>query len=146
MSYFDKIWNRLIKPNCKQILQANLLASRLLYRGFNSNEPVIRGRSHDRRTPLDSSSVTTQEFDRRLAALGFKALRSNSVFCTGNVERAKEFGKPYIIFPIDGFDFTYCVDKYDVSLTHTPSPDDPEYAWLRTEDLGEFEEIGRAHV
>lgn len=35
------------------------------------------------------------------------ALRLNSVFCTSDVNHAGHFGSQYVIFPLDGFRYTY---------------------------------------
>jgi hypothetical protein len=38
---------------------------------------------------------------------GFKALRSNSFFVTGDYEQAMKYGNVYVIFPKDGFYYTW---------------------------------------
>lgn len=137
---FEHVWNKLIKPNCKEALRYCYRSGDLMFRGFNGTQPIIRGRSFENRRPLSSDPVMTQEFDKRLAALGFKALRKNSIFVTSNSIMASDFGKPYIIFPIDGFDYTYCVGHNDLNLGGHDMMITPNYDWLDTEDLRAFKD------
>ena len=103
----DKIWDKLIVPNCSESIAACKSAEKFMYRGFSSNQPIVRGRSWDDREPVDSDPKLSRHFDNMLKALGFKALRSNSIFVTSAFRTAMYFGTPYIIFPINGFNYTY---------------------------------------
>ena len=70
--------------------------------------------------------------------MGFTALRGNSIFATSVPSRARIYGTLYIIFPIDGFDFTYCVGEYDLELPYAATPDSLGFQWLGTEDPEAF--------
>lgn len=114
---FEQIWQKSIVPNCSQAIDACKNGGRFMYRGFNSNHPIVRGRSWEDREPKDSDDLLSRHFDDMLKKLGFKALRSNSIFVTSAFTTAKYFGTPYIIFPINGFDYTYTAF---MDLTFTP--------------------------
>lgn len=46
---------------------------------------------------------------------GFNARRSNSLFCTSDYNQASDYGTPYVVFPVNGFSFTYwdnCKDLF----------------------------------
>ena len=104
---FEQLWEKAIVPNCSDSIAACKNGSRFMYRGFNSGQPIVRGRSWNNRIPVDSDDKLSKHFDDMLKALGFKALRSNSIFVTSAFRTAKYFGTPYIVFPINGFDYTY---------------------------------------
>jgi hypothetical protein len=70
------------------------------------------GRSWDARISKDSVKVAQEFFDKYLASQGFVALRSNSIFATSNLTHTKQFGKSYLIFPVNGKSaFTYTKSK-----------------------------------
>ena len=104
---FEQLWGKVIVPNCSESIAACKNGGRFMYRGFSSMQPVVRGRSWDDREPVDSDQKLSRRFDKMLKALGFKALRSNSIFVTSSLKTASYFGTSYIIFPINGFNYTY---------------------------------------
>jgi hypothetical protein len=104
---FEQLWEKAIAPNCSESIAACKNGGRFMYRGFNSNQPVVRGRSWDNRVAVDSDPELSRRFDDMLKKLGFKALRSNSIFVTSMFRTAKYFGTPYIVFPTNGFNYTY---------------------------------------
>jgi len=112
---FEQLWEKAIAPNCSESLAACKNGGRFMYRGFSSAQPIVRGRSWDDREPVDSDQKLSRRFDSMLKALGFKALRSNSIFVTSALKTASYFGTSYIIFPINGFNYTY-TSFMDLSL------------------------------
>jgi len=84
---------------------------RVFYRGLKTwpdgMDPAFVGQSREDRQPKDSDTDQTRLFDAALASSGFKALRSNSLFVSSSISVANDYGKPWVIFPLDGFDFTY---------------------------------------
>ena len=116
-----KDWKRLyklvsfIEAHCQEYLQMSKLAGGFLYRGIARNlnrAPIFIGNSSDNRPPRNTAPNIQKIADEYLKIGGFKALRSNSVFC-GNIDQASEYGDIYIIFPIDGFDFTWSMNHDD---------------------------------
>jgi len=101
-----------IDQHCGDILslyKAN--GNRVFYRGLKTwpqgMDPAFVGQSREDRQPKDSDNDQTRLFDAALASSGFKALRSNSLFVSSSISVANDYGKAWVIFPLDGFDFTY---------------------------------------
>ena len=125
---FEQLWEKAIVPNCSESIAACKNASKFMYRGFNSNQPVVRGRSWNDREPADSDPKLSRHFNDMLKKLGFKALRSNSIFVTSAFKTAKYFGTPYIILPVNGFNYTYT--PY-MDLAFSPESEDE---WMNSND------------
>ena len=129
---FDQLWDKAIAPNCSESISACKNGGRFMYRGFSSAQPVVRGRSWNDREPVDSDYELSIRFDKMLKALGFKALRSNSIFVTSSLKTASYFGTSYIIFPVNGFNYTYTSFK-DLSL-NPESEDTLGNEWMTSDD------------
>jgi hypothetical protein len=83
-------------------------AGKWLYRGMKNRPVAFHGRSRDDRWTESSDRATSMVFDYILAYhFNATALRLNSVFCTSDVAHAGIFGRQYVIFPLDGFRYTY---------------------------------------
>jgi hypothetical protein len=92
-------------------------ANKWLYRGIKSRPPAFHGRSRDDRMPESSHTGPSMVFDYILAHhFNATALRLNSTFCTSDVKHTKVFGRPYVLFPLDGFRFTY-TNQHDMVLS-----------------------------
>ena len=98
-----------ISTDCSEFIAEVKKANQWLYRGSRGTNPsAFVGRSWDARISKDSSEVAQEFFDKYLASQGFVALRSNSIFAISNLTHAKQFGKPYLILPVNGKSaFTY---------------------------------------
>ena len=98
----------MIEKECGDFLKDVKTTKRFLYRGMSGSAPVLIGFPHEHRQPKDTKSKNQELFDERLKMCGFKALRSNSIFTTGNRSQAINYGDGvYLIFPKDGYDFTW---------------------------------------
>jgi hypothetical protein len=97
----------LVEKNCGQFLQAAKESGRFLYRGMTTTNVALLGRSHLRRRPLDSEPYFQDLWDTLLTQMGFQALRRNSIFCIADEYHAESYGTLYLIFPLDGFSYTY---------------------------------------
>lgn len=90
---FNEIWNRLIIPNCSEIIDIYKSSTRLLHRSTNTfQNRIFRGSSRNNRTPLDSYLSLSELFDLGLKRLGMTALRSNSIFVSNNRASTFQFG------------------------------------------------------
>ena len=118
-SQFEKIWDRLIIPNCKEILEMYVSSNALFYRGSSTRSSLVfRGSSRNDRRPRDSHLFFSELFELGLKELGMTALRSNSIFVTNKQMLANSFGEyTYIIFPIDGFEYTW-TKHIDITLNN----------------------------
>lgn len=114
-----------IKLNCSKFLNQRSDKAPILYRGYSriryqdkTAPKLFVERSRDNRLPTGSAYNDPSEFkkysqytqlscDLCLQINGFTALRSNSTFCNSDLNKASSWGRPYVIFPINGFTFGY---------------------------------------
>lgn len=102
----DTLWQK-IRQECSDYLQACGQAGSFLYRGITGQSPTFFDHSPENRIPVDSSPLISASFDKSLQMLGFTALRKNSIFVTSRQTQAGAFGDLYVIFPKNGFAFTF---------------------------------------
>lgn len=126
---FRKFWDGVIAKRCTEIIKIYLDTNRFLYRGVEDMPPAFRGMSRENRWPKDSDHRISLMFDQLLAANGMVALRGNSIFTTSYKQGARSFGPTYIIFPFDGFNFTYTNQKDDLVLGDLTSLMDMDVFW-----------------
>ncbi len=108
-----------IKKHCSEFL-AVYQNSGALYHGFKKTKPLsdtFITNSRENRTPKDSAVEYQKLIDEKLKQAGFNALRGNSIFCTHDPFTALKFGKVYLIFPLNGFDFTWS-RSYDLTAEY----------------------------
>jgi hypothetical protein len=99
-----------IDENCSEFLTALKGTETFLYRGLDpkfSKTPLFKTQSPINRNPTGQSQPQQAMLDLFLKTSGFTALRTNSILCTTAESQAREFGLIYIIFPINGFSFTW---------------------------------------
>jgi hypothetical protein len=101
-----------IQEKCSDALQSMQSANQFLYRGIRGGAPAEEfvGRSRDDRRAKSSGYELQRNIDNALKMGGFKALRSNSIYTISNIGVASWYGPAtgiYIVFPINGFDFTW---------------------------------------
>ncbi len=80
---------------------------------------IFIANSREDRVPKDTALMYQEAIDKKLKEAGFNALRGNSIFCISDVGGAY-FSKKYIIFPINGFNYTWCptadlTEKYELT-------------------------------
>jgi hypothetical protein len=99
---------KIIQKDCSEYIQAVAAAKKVLFRGTQPQAlSAYVGQSHKKRKTKDTSSAIQTGVDKVLASKGFTALRHNSIFTSSRVEIASDYGIPYIIFPKNGFSFTW---------------------------------------
>ncbi len=86
-----------------------------LFRGMESGYmyPTVVDVRQDRK-PRDMSVEIQNGIDAELKKRGFVARRGNSIFCTGNFNFALQYGKPYLVFPIGEFSYTWSRSVQDL--------------------------------
>jgi hypothetical protein len=121
-----------IKYECSIILSAMEETNTCLYRGVknksywynlysNKTPEIFLGKTRDNRKSLSGSSKFQKAFDTELVKRGFKALRSNSIFCTTADVQAIHYGKLYVILPLNGFKYTWSPRINDlISVVNDP--------------------------
>lgn len=84
-----------------------------LYRGMDNGKRYLIKTPRQDREPLSGygtrHKVADELFKKRF---GWKG-RSESVLCTTELKRARNFGSPHIIFPFDGYQYIWSKDVYD---------------------------------
>lgn len=111
----------LIDANCTEVIAAMRTAGDFLYRGLNHPDQLtaFQGRSRNNRQSMAFPNEVQEKVDNQLIANGFTAIRANSIFCSGDLQQAKIYSQKkgnnlYIIFPIDGFKFTWATKVADL--------------------------------
>lgn len=105
-----------LNTDCAGYIQAFKKAHQPLYRGMKDEGEVVVGRSYQQRRPLDSSVTETQLFDQALTQLGIAAQRGNSIFTTGKLSQANEYGYIYAVVPKDTAIFSWSKSTGDLTL------------------------------
>jgi hypothetical protein len=118
----------LIRSECSDILAAYKATKKFLYRGSDSMEhQFCKFSSRDNRTPLDNGFDFQKAVDSALRSVGATALRSNSTFVTSQMSSAEYFGRLFVVFPINGFQYTW-VDRNDLLYYDEDLPENFEYS------------------
>lgn len=103
-----------IENHCSRAVAASKQTKRLLFRGLSGDTGYLRHRENiflgnprdDRKTRAMSDSLAIK-LNKEMRLWGFEATRDNSIFCTSHRESTGTFGYPYVIFPLNGFKFTW---------------------------------------
>jgi len=112
----DKIV-QFIKKNCSQIVKVYENShSNFLFSGKESYSDVFFGKPINNRAPLGTDRKINNKLNSVLRQVGFKARRDNSIFTTSMEVTAQEYGKVYIIFPLNGFDYSWCALAEDLTM------------------------------
>lgn len=116
----DEVY-RFINANCKPYISENpRYSDDYLFRGLKrkyDSAVVIPGNKN--RQPVDVPNKISLMLDKALIDAGFSAVRSNSIFATGELNEADEYsanGDIYVIFPIGNFTYTYSKEVTDLYL------------------------------
>lgn len=108
---------REIKQNCSQAIKLYKTQRSLMYRGLKgTNVDAFKSYSRSDRKPSDSAIGLHELYNLALQTVGIKARRDNSIFVSGNYSQAREYGNVYVIFPVDGFNYSWSTVVDDVVL------------------------------
>ncbi len=126
----DNLFKALAK-NCKEIIKVykelnrnDFSRGRFLYRGIRSSDDALYGKPFDARKPKDSNRDLHELVNGTINNLGLPANRENSMFVTGDRGQASGYGNSlYIMFPIDGFTFTWSQTVKDLVLDSSKRQD-----------------------
>ena len=119
----NNLFNALAK-NCKEIIKVykelnrnDFSKGKFLYRGIKSSDDALYGKPFDARKPKDSNRDLHELVNGTINKLGFTANRENAMFVTGDRSQASGYGNSlYIMFPVDGFTFTWSQTVKDLVL------------------------------
>ena len=111
---------KFITTHCSDILKFYKNTGSYLYRGIKGgNNSVFIGSPRIDRIPLDTPITTQTAIDNKLKEAGFTALRSNSIFCSSDIMEAYDYGEAYIVFPCNGFTYTWAEYTRDLTKKYT---------------------------
>jgi transcription antitermination factor NusG len=118
----DNMFKALAK-HCKEIIKVykelnrnNFDRQKLLFRGIKSSDDALYGKPFDARKPKDSNRELHDLVNGTISNLGFEANRENAMFVSGDRSQASNYGSLYIMFPVDGFKFTWSKTVKDLVL------------------------------
>lgn len=110
---FEEIWAK-ISVECSDAIAAMKEARTVLYRGRNGMEPILYSSIPTEREPRDIPVKIHNIIEKWMIDNGYAARRSNSLFVVGAKIQASYYGEPYIIFPTNGFKFTWFKNTHDL--------------------------------
>ena len=118
----DNLFKALAK-HCKEIIKVykelnrnNFDRQKFLFRGIKSSDDAVYGKPFDARKPKDSNRDLHDLVNGTINKLGFEANRENAMFVSGDRGQASNYGSLYIMFPMDGFKFTWSKTVKDLVL------------------------------
>jgi hypothetical protein len=106
--------------DCSESIAAMQATNTFLYRGMSNivSPDIFIGRSREHRNSLTFKPSVSKQIDKQFIKAGFKTHRSNSIFCTSLAGVAVTYGRLYMIFPINGFDFAWSSEVYDFATNN----------------------------
>lgn len=110
-----------LKRDCSHILSLMDTTKSGLFRGTTKKPDFYKMSPRHNREPQTSSLLGQQLYDEYLAKLGIVARRSNSFFTTRSRKHASMYGKTYVVFPLDGFKFSWSRYEDDIILRNNLS-------------------------
>lgn len=119
----DNLFKALAK-NCKEIIKVykelnrnSFEREKFLFRGIKSSDDALYGKPFESRKPKDSNRDLHELVNGTINSLGLTANRENAMFVTGDRSQASGYGNSlYIMFPVDGFTFTWSRTVKDLVL------------------------------
>ncbi len=112
-----------LKKNCKDVLRVykKLIDTgqdmTFMYRGITkTSADAVYGKPFEARKPKDSNATLHKILLDKMTEMGIKANRQNTTFMTGRYSQADGYGTVYIMFPVDGFDFSWSTKIGDLIL------------------------------
>lgn len=99
---------KFVKEHCSDFLKDAKQAGEFLYHGDSTkSENIFLAKTKEGRRTLNTRSDLQVNFDDAARRQGFTALRSNSLFCVSDKIFAGTYGKVYMVFPLNGFSYTW---------------------------------------
>lgn len=98
----------IIQENCGEILNTYNQTHKVLWRGLHTSMPsIFVSNTPITRQPKGTPDELHKIINDKLIAAGFEATRDNSIFCYSEKLHVRRYGSPWIVFPFNGFEFTY---------------------------------------
>ncbi len=96
-----------VLDECSQIISEYRKAEGLLYRGLRRKELVIELPIRHNRRPMEMEPHFAKMLEAAYETFGITAHRQNSIFTTPMIEVTQTWGDTYIVFPKNGYKFSY---------------------------------------
>jgi transcription antitermination factor NusG len=96
-----------IGKECSTICDQYSSLDTYLYRGTKSSSDAFKGKPFDERRAKDSNPILSNALNQAFADAGIEARRDNSIFTSSSISQAGIYGSTYVIFPVNGFSFSY---------------------------------------
>lgn len=118
--YYNKYYKviEFVKNNCGEILDIYAKYSKYMFCGAIGKPRIYLGNSIINRTPKTTRIEIHNKLEEILKQTGFIARRTNSLFVTSYLNQAVGYGYPYIIFPFDGFKYSWCRTAQDLTVKY----------------------------
>lgn len=117
-----------IKKKCGMAIKVMTSSQRLMFRGLDESQELVRKRVRKNRRPKDSWEEYSEYLDNALKEkFGWKP-RSEGLFVSGNYMMASSYGHVHVIFPVGNFKYIWNTDYKDnlklIGSRHSPHPKD----------------------
>jgi len=102
----------ILNTECSDIIKAYKQTGKFLWRGIKGvNDSIVKSTIDKNRRPLEMSGEVHDATNEALTDLGFKAHRGNSIFTTPNINTTDSWGAPFVVFPKNGFEYTWFAEE-----------------------------------
>lgn len=112
--YFTKLF-KILYPKISDICNFYYRNGAFFYRGMNKFDDVFIYSPRKDRKPMDTDLKTHEFFNEIFDNLtDGKINRSNATFAVADYSIAEDYGRPFIIFPFNGFDYLFSTKISDL--------------------------------
>lgn len=116
-----------IDEQCSDFVSVIRETHRFLYRGIKKagDLTIFVGHPMDYRRPIGGySDIAFSDFSSNLMKLaGFTATRQNSIFCNSKFYDTTYWGRPFVIFPLNGFHYGFSTSYTSTTADQYDYPD-----------------------
>lgn len=106
---------RTIQNDCSEIIHIYRETNSRLTHDTQRSGKILFGTTQNR-LPRHTPLRLQKNIDQKLQAMGFIAVRGNSLFCSTGGNSFKYGENRYTVFPVNGFQFTYSPNIRDLTM------------------------------
>lgn len=111
---YDKI-KKLLISECSIFLKELKGCNKFLYRGVNENFSKITKQDVRKNRKPKSSSLSYHNYLNKFFQYAYKIpLRSESIFCTGDIRTSEMYGNVFIVFPLNNYKIYWSLEICDL--------------------------------
>lgn len=126
------------QPFLKEIGGMENIHEYVLYRGSkNISDDNLIIPAVNNRPPTNSSKILHNVINKAMQTAGIKARRDNSLFVTGNMGEAEQYGEVYVVIPIGSFEISWSNKIKDFYIDIVDYADE----FTSADDISDFEEF-----